>query len=133
MGTAGGECKQAGAENAAANDEVAAAVDRLALDKADSETVKILQKLGPWLKELSAHAAAESGRAGALLPELLADPVKQSPAASLLIARAASLNAELNRIGTTWPSLTAALQGVTVPGFKLTDASRDVQALADAS
>lgn len=124
--------KQAGAENAEANKEVAAAVDKVALDKADSDTVKILQNFQPWLKELSAHATAESGKAGTLLPALIAEPVKKGPEASKLIADGASLNADLNRLGDSWLSLAARLQGVAVPGFKLADTSRDARALADA-
>ncbi|HEX6185179.1 MAG TPA: hypothetical protein VFZ44_14945 [Pyrinomonadaceae bacterium] len=125
--------KLAGAENTAANTEVAAAVDKVALDKADSDTVKILQKLGSWMKELGAHATVESGKAGVLIPELIADPVKNGPEASRLIGEGASLNSELTRLSDAWLSLAAVLRGVSVPGFKLTDAGREAQALAEAS
>ena len=120
---------QAGSENAEKNTAVVNAITALDTKVVDD----VLKKLKPWINTLATHTKSESAKTVAVLPNLVSDPVMNSPEALRLVSSASALHDDLLRVIDGWTKLNAQLQGVTIAGFDMGGTSQVAKALTEAN
>ena len=118
----------AGSENATKNAAVVTAIDSLDTKVDDG----VLKKLDPWMSKLETHAKTQSTETLKILPDLINDPVMNSPQALTLVSTGSALHDDLVRVIDGWTKLNEQLQGVTITGFDLLKTAQAAKKLGDA-
>ena len=119
---------QAESENAEKNTLVVNAITTLDTKVNDD----VLKKLKPWIITITTHAKGETAKTAAVLPNLISDPVMNSPEALKLVSSASALHDDLLRVIDGWTKLQAQLQGFAIAGFDMPGTSQAAKALTEA-